>query len=188
MLHYQSAAQATKKRIIVTYFTMKIIHTYLYITCNKKIIFAKKISYPGVGIHRLLHSSYCFLNTNTVLTRQLIRTARTLEAEWWQVCGGTWVREQRKMSQVLSAFGLLDFTMLRPVLAWRAFWNLWTVYFFNFPIFFRAVVNRGYWIRGHCICIYTVYAVQKTRWNVNGLIEINICSLYYIQARLVLAL
>jgi hypothetical protein len=28
---------------------------------------------------------------------------------------------QRKMSQVLGAFGLLDFTMFRPVLAWRAF-------------------------------------------------------------------
>ena len=26
-----------------------------------------------------------FLNKNTVITRQLIQTARTLEAEWWQV-------------------------------------------------------------------------------------------------------
>jgi hypothetical protein len=32
-----------------------------------------------------------------------------------------WVRGQRKMSQVLGAFGLLNFTMLRFVLAWRAF-------------------------------------------------------------------
>jgi hypothetical protein len=39
------------------------------------------------------------------------------------------------MSQVLGAFVLLDFTMLRPVLAWRAFLNLWTVYLFNSPIF-----------------------------------------------------
>jgi hypothetical protein len=31
------------------------------------------------------------------------------------------VRGQRKTSQVLGAFGLLDFTMLRPVLAWGAF-------------------------------------------------------------------
>jgi len=53
--------------------------------------------------------------------RQLIRTARMLEAECWQVCGGAWVWEQRKMSQVLGAFGLLDFTMLWPILAWRAF-------------------------------------------------------------------
>ena len=62
-----------------------------------------------------------FLNTNTAITRQLIRTARTLEAECWQVCGEAWVREQRKMSHVSGTFVLLDFTMLRPVLAWRAF-------------------------------------------------------------------
>jgi len=66
-----------------------------------------------------------FLNTNTSITRQLIWTARTLEAEWRQVCEETWVRGQRKMSHILGAFGLLDFTMLRPVLAWRAFLNLW---------------------------------------------------------------
>jgi len=28
-----------------------------------------------------------FLNTNTAIMRQLIQTARMLEAEWWQVCG-----------------------------------------------------------------------------------------------------
>jgi hypothetical protein len=33
----------------------------------------------------------------------------------------SWVRGQRKMCQVLGAFGLLDFTMLQPILAWRAF-------------------------------------------------------------------
>jgi hypothetical protein len=97
-----------------------------------------------MDIHRLLHSSCCSLNTNTVTTPQLIGIARTLEAEWWQVCGEAWVRGQRKMSQVLGAFGLLHFTMLRPVLPRRAFLNLWTVYFFNFPIFFRATANRGY--------------------------------------------
>jgi hypothetical protein len=91
-----------------------------------------------VSIHRLLHSPCCFLNTNTVITRQLIRTVRRLEAEWWQVWGEAWVRGQRKMSQVLGVFGLLDFTMLRPVLARRAFRNLGTVYFFNFPIFFSG--------------------------------------------------
>jgi hypothetical protein len=68
-----------------------------------------------------------FLNKNNAITWQLIRTARTLAAEWWQVCGKAWVRGQREMSQVLGAFGLLDFTMLGPVLAWCAFWNLWTV-------------------------------------------------------------
>jgi hypothetical protein len=39
------------------------------------------------------------------------------------------------MSQVLGAFGLLDFTSLQPVLAWRVFQNLQTIYFFNFQIF-----------------------------------------------------
>jgi hypothetical protein len=42
------------------------------------------------------------------------------------------------MSQVVGAFGLLEFTMLRPVIAWRAFWDLRTVYFFNFQIFFNG--------------------------------------------------
>jgi hypothetical protein len=60
-----------------------------------------------------------------------------------------WVWGQRKMSQVLGAFGLLDFTMLRPVITWQAFWNLWTVYFFNFLIFFHAAGNREYWIDGY---------------------------------------
>ena len=91
-----------------------------------------------MGIHRLLHSSCCFLNTNTVTTRQLIGTATTVEAECWQVCGEAWVRGQRKMSQVLGVFGPLDFTMLRAVLAWRSFLNLWTRYFFNIPNFFSG--------------------------------------------------
>ena len=91
-----------------------------------------------MGIHRLLLSCYCLLNTNTAITRQLIRTARTLEAEWWQVCWEAWVRGQRKMSRVLGAFGLLDFAMLRPVIVWRAFWNLRTIYFFNFRFFFSG--------------------------------------------------
>jgi hypothetical protein len=54
----------------------------------------------------------------------VIRTARTLGTEWWQVCWEAWVRGKRKMSQVLGAFGLLDFTMLQPILTWRAFLNL----------------------------------------------------------------
>ena len=39
-----------------------------------------------------LHFSSCSLNTNTAITRKLIRTARTLEAEWRQVCGEAWLR------------------------------------------------------------------------------------------------
>jgi hypothetical protein len=36
-----------------------------------------------------------------------MRTARTLEAECGTFCGEAWVRAQRKLSQVLGAFGLL---------------------------------------------------------------------------------
>ena len=39
MLFHQSAALAMKNRVIVT---MKIIRTYLYISCSKKILFVKK--------------------------------------------------------------------------------------------------------------------------------------------------
>jgi hypothetical protein len=53
---------------------------------------------------------------------QLMQTVRMLEAEWRQVLRvGVSMGWQRKISQVLGTFGLLDFTMLRPILAWRAF-------------------------------------------------------------------
>jgi hypothetical protein len=71
-----------------------------------------------------------------------MRTAWTLEAEREQLQGsGVW--GQRKISQVQVAFGLLDFTMLRPVLAWRSFWNVWTDYFFNFQF---SSGRGGFWI------------------------------------------
>jgi hypothetical protein len=51
-----------KKRVIVTHFTMKIIHTYLYITCNKKILFVKNVlaycGYPPTFPFLLLLSEY----------------------------------------------------------------------------------------------------------------------------------
>jgi hypothetical protein len=83
---------------------------------------------------RLSEHKHCDNAATTV-----IRTARMLEAEWWQVCGEAWVWGKRKMSQVLGAFGLLDFTMLRPILTWHVepFISL------IFQTFFRAVANRG---------------------------------------------
>jgi hypothetical protein len=65
-----------------------------------------------------------FLNTNTAIMWQLTQTAITLEAEWRQVLREGMGQGQRKMSQVLGAFGLLDFTMLWPVLVCHAFRNL----------------------------------------------------------------
>jgi hypothetical protein len=41
MLFHQNAAQTIKKRVTVTHFTMKILRTYLYITCNKENVFVK---------------------------------------------------------------------------------------------------------------------------------------------------
>ena len=54
-----------KKSAAVTHFTIKIVRTYLYITCTKKIVFVKKYLSLLLGIHRLLHSSCCLLNTHT---------------------------------------------------------------------------------------------------------------------------
>jgi len=144
-----------------------------------------------VGIHRLLRSTCCFLGTNTAITRQLIQTARMLEAEWWQVCGEARVRGQRKMSQLLGTFGLLDLTMLRPVLAWRAFWNSRTVYFFNFPNFFSGrgkprilnprkpgfaciMNNRVYRIAPWGTSSFNVPHSQKKNWAVLGDFTSNI--------------
>ena len=123
MLFHQSTAQAMKK-CVITHFTMKIIRTYLYITCNKKNLLKNILAYCGYSPTSpffLLLSEHKQCD-NAVTT--VIQTATALEAEWWQVCREAWVRGKRKMSQVLGTFRLLDFTMLRPVLAWRAFLNL----------------------------------------------------------------
>jgi hypothetical protein len=90
-----------------------------------------------------------------------MRTARTLELNGSKFCGEAWVRGKRKLSQVLGVFELLDFTMLRPVLAWRAFWNLCTVCLFDFPFFSGRGKPRilNQWIRGHD-CIRNLYTLK----------------------------
>ena len=120
-----------------------------------------------MGIHQLLHSSCCFLNTNTVITWQLIGTARMLEAERWQVCGEECVQGQKKMSQVLGAFGLLDFTKLRPVLAWRAFETYELFISLIFQIFsgHRKPRKLNPWIRGSA-CIRKITVIPgKVHFN-----------------------
>ena len=54
-----------KKRDIVTHFAMKIICTYLYITCNKKILFVKKYQLisGGIGMNHHTHT-----HTHTIYT------------------------------------------------------------------------------------------------------------------------
>jgi len=95
MLFHQSAAQTMKNRVIVTHFTKKIIRTYMNITCNKKTVFVKKY-FSLLWVFTDFLFFFFSLNINTAITRQLIRTARKPEAEWWQVCGEAWQRGQRK--------------------------------------------------------------------------------------------
>jgi hypothetical protein len=47
------------------------------------------------------------------------------------------------MSQVVGAFGLLDFTMLRPVLAWHGFETYEPFISLIFNFCFRALVKCG---------------------------------------------
>ena len=110
------------------FFYFNHIQNFHFLTNGKDIRFLLGLEAPPASLilrfEAIITVNKGVLNTNTATTRQLIRTARALEAEWWQFCGEAWVRGKRKISHVLGAFGLLDFTMLRPVLAWRTFQNL----------------------------------------------------------------
>jgi hypothetical protein len=55
------------------------------------------------------------------------------------------------MSQVMGAFELLHFTMLRPVLAWRAFETYEPLIYLIFKFFSDRGKPRilNQWIRGH---------------------------------------
>jgi hypothetical protein len=50
------------------------------------------------------------------------------------------------MSQLLGAFGLLDFTMLRPFSFGARFETYEPFIYLISSIFFQAAVNRGYFI------------------------------------------
>jgi hypothetical protein len=54
----------------------------------------------------------------------------------------------------MGTFGLLYFRTLRPILAWRAFWNLRTVYFFNYQFFFGSRWTADNWTRLYWISEY----------------------------------
>jgi hypothetical protein len=61
-------------------------------------------------VHYIVHILCTFLS----VVRMKVRDSDVL----------AWVRGQWKMSQILGVFGMLDFTVLRPVLGLRAFGNL----------------------------------------------------------------
>jgi len=109
-----------KKYVIVTHFTMKSIRTYLYITCNKKILFVKNIlAYCGYSLTSpffLLLSEH--KQCDNVATNSNSEDARSrMVASLWGSVG----TETKEDDSSTGHFGLLDFTMLRPVLAWRMF-------------------------------------------------------------------
>jgi hypothetical protein len=102
-----------------------------------------------VSVHRLLHSSCCFLNIYTTITRQLIRTARLLEAEWRQVAGnaGTGEKEDESSTGRVWAAGFHHVTARSRLgrilkLKNRLFLSFSTFFFFS-------VANRRYRIRGY---------------------------------------
>jgi hypothetical protein len=82
-----------KKCVTVTHFTMKIIRTYLYITCNKKILFVKKyLSLLGVftdfSFFLLLSEQKQYDNTATNSNSENARS-RMVKSLWGSVGIGT---------------------------------------------------------------------------------------------------
>jgi hypothetical protein len=75
-----------------------------------------------------------FLNTNTAITRQLMRTARTLEAEWRQVlCGSvsTGAKEDESRTERIWAAGFHHVTARSRLARVLKLMN----HLFKFPIF-----------------------------------------------------
>jgi hypothetical protein len=77
------------------------------------------------------------------------------------------VRGQKKMIQALGAFGPLYFTMLRPVLAWRAFWKLRKVSF-TFQFFSGRGETRmlNQWLRRQGCSSCTATKLYVVTWYV----------------------
>ena len=78
-LFHQSAAWTMKKSVTVTHFTIKIIHTYLYITCTKKILFVKKyLSLLWVFTDfSILLLAFCFKHCDNMATNWNSKNARS---------------------------------------------------------------------------------------------------------------
>ena len=134
MLFHQSTAEAMNKHYIVTHFTMNII--YLYLTCNNILFVKKYLSLLWVFTNFSILIAF-WTHCDNAATNSNSENAKSRMVASLQGSVGTGTKEDE------SSVGLLDFTTLRPILAWM-FWNLWTIYFFNFPNFFQAEVNCGY--------------------------------------------
>jgi hypothetical protein len=139
-------------------------HTYvLYITCNKKILFVQNIlAYCGWSPT----SPFFFLLSEPKHCDNVATNSNSENAARSRIVAslrGSLDMGQRMMSQVLGAFGLLDVTVLLPVLAWRAFLKLWIVCFFNFPIFFFSGRGQPLIRRSTCILNFDLPALLSSR-------------------------
>jgi hypothetical protein len=120
-----------------------------------------------VSIHRLLHSSCYFLNTNTAIMWQVIQTAWTLEAEWWQFFTEVWVWGQRRWFKYWACVGCWISPCYDPFLLGTCF-EIYELFISLIFQIFRSAVNHGYWIRGYgCPPIFSrvMGLAQNLSWN-----------------------
>ena len=109
-----------KNHATFTHFTMKILRTYIYINCSRKICLLKNLSaycvYPPASPIFLLFCEHKHYDNAATNSNSEKATSRIMASVIGRVDTG-----QKKISLELDAFGLMDSTMLRSVLSWRAF-------------------------------------------------------------------
>jgi hypothetical protein len=119
-----------------------------------------------VGIHRLLHSFCCFLNTNTVITGQLIGTARTLEAEWRATLRGSVGTGTKEDESSTGRVWTAEFHHVTPRSRLARVCKLMKIYFFNFPIFYFSDLGQprilNPWTRRSTCILFRVGLSQNT--------------------------
>jgi hypothetical protein len=130
-----------KKSVTVTHFTMKIICTYLYITCNKKILFFKKIlAYCGYSLASpffLLLSEHKHRDNMATNSNSENATSRMVASLRGNVSMGT--KEDESCTWQVWAAGFHHVTAHSRLARVLKITNR----FFNFHNFFQAMVNCG---------------------------------------------
>jgi head-tail adaptor len=84
------------------------------------------------------------MNTNTALSRQLMRTARTLEAEWMQVLRGSLITGAKEDESSTGRVWVAGFHHVTARSRLARVFKLVNRLFLQFSNFFRGSVNRGY--------------------------------------------
>jgi len=124
------------------YFTMNIIRTYLYITCNKKILFVKNIlTYCG---YSPTSPFFLFLSEhkhcNNAATNLNSENARSRLVTSLQGSVGTGTKEDESSTGRVCATGFHHVTTRSRLARFLKLTNHLFLYFSKF--FFRVVVNR----------------------------------------------